>query len=175
MDIKPDSPNPTTVSDNSSQSKSINTETSSGRSISLTEPKSWLRQVWEYFFPQTNIRERSITPVQRPLSYQKFRNIGHGVTGSVQLVHKAPLDEIKKNEISQPESQPHDIETVLARTLNAMQEEPHKVPDIRKTAEVEPPVRTSSSELLAKKEYSIKGASPDNDTEYSLLKKNEAP
>ena len=180
MDIKPDSHNPSPTSDNSSQSNSTNGEsassTSTGRSISATDPKSWLRQVWEYFFPQTNIRDRSITPVQLPMSYQKFRNLGQGVTGSVQLVHKAPQDELKKTEATESnDSSSSDIETILARTLSLMQTEPQKVPGIRQLAEVEPPVHTSSSELLAKKEYTIKGASPEDEPEYSLLKKMDHP
>lgn len=180
MDIKPDSHNPSPISDDSSQSNSTNGEsassTSRGRSISVTDPKSWLRKVWEYFFPQTNIRDQSITPVQLPMSYQKFRNLGQGVTGSVQLVHKAPQDELKKTEASESnDSSSSDIETILARTLSLMQTEPQKVPGIRQLAGVEPPVHTSSSELLAKKEYTIKGASPEDESEYSLLKKMDHP
>ncbi len=142
------------------------------RTVQIHPPKNLLTRAWEYLFPKEEARTSS-----QPMNYQRFRRLGVGATGKVELVYKSPENQNKKPEPA-PTDTPFDLDALLARvelTLKEDEERPEKVPDIRRTAKQRPPVKDNVSRLLARKAYSIRADNPMEDPEYRLLKQLNHP
>lgn len=147
------------------------------RKITPARPEGFFRNLWRRLSGTTPLQERDVQTGSPPLSYQKFRSAGFGVSGPVNLVHKTAVVQPEVPPVANaPSANPLDnIEAVLARARKMTQIEPDKVPGIRQTARKHPAQPLSASALLAKKTYAVAASSAEADTEYRLLQKLEHP
>jgi len=136
-------------------------------------PENWLARVWERYFPNTAFPDRKVSTTSQPPGYQRFRRLGFGSAGPVDLAYQSA--ECPKNATSGQNHQSDDLfdlDALIIRFEQAVEWEeqrPRKVPGIRRVAERNAPVVHNCAKLLARKTYAMRASSPSENTEYRLL------